>query len=204
LSTAYAKLHGTVRRAFDHGPEYPRTPFNERERYAAAVAAVAQLFSTLGDRPVGNRFFNLASAISDLNSGTVHPLLQAVRTVNRRPDFSQLWRARARVALGLEALIRSGAKVDATVAAEKVAKRFPLLAKLAGPKASQSRLAAVLLGWRREFRATRIKNFEATELFLEGMRRIEHLTAQPARLREFSADQLTEAIGEARVLSPSS
>jgi hypothetical protein len=158
--------------------------------------------STLGDRQVGNRFFNLASAISDLNSGTVHPLFQAVKTVNRRPDFSQLWRARARVALGLEALIRSGVKVDATAVAEKVAKKFPLLAKLAGAKASQSRLPAVLLGWRRELRAARIKNFEATELFLEGMRRIDRLTGQPARLRAFSANQLTEAADEARVLSP--
>ena len=201
LSTAYAKLRGTVRRAFDQEPEYPRIPFNERERYAAAVAAVAQLFSTLGDRQVGNRFFNLASAISDLNSGTVPPLFQAVRTVNRRPDFSQLWRARARVALGLEALIRSGVKADATAVAEKAAKRFPLLSKLAGAKASQSRLPTVLLGWRREFRAARIKNFEATELFLEGMRRIDRLTRQPARLREFSANQLTEAVNEARVLS---
>jgi hypothetical protein len=94
--------------------------------------------------------------------------------------------------------------VDATAVAEKVAKRFSLLAKLAGAKASQSRLPAVLLGWRREFRAARIKNFEATELFLEGMRRIDCLARQPARLREFSANQLTKAVNEARVLSPPS
>ena len=204
VERGYAKLRGTVCQAFDQEPEYPRTPFNERERHAAAVAAVAQFFGALGHRQVGHCFFNLASAISDLNDGAVPPLFQAVRSDNRHPDFSQLWRARTRVALGLEALIRSGGKLNATAAAKKVARKFPILAKLAGAKAIQSRLPAVLLGWRREFRAARIKNFEATELFLEGMRRIDRLTGQPARLCEFSANQLAEAINEACVLSPHS
>src|SRR5436309_9438264 len=122
-------LHRTVSKAFDQRPDYPRNPLNERERYAAALIGIAQYFTSVTGRPLGERFFELASAIADLNAGTVHPLLRPVRADNRRADPSQLWRTRARVALGLEALLRSG--LTRNDAAAKIARQYSSIANLA-------------------------------------------------------------------------
>lgn len=139
---------------------------NERERYAAALIVVAQYFSSSAGRPIADRFFELASAIADLNNGTVHPLLEPVRPDNRPADPSQLWRARARVALGLEALLRAG--LNRSAAAAKIASHYSSVANLAGVKAKGSKLQTIVFGWRRELKAGRVKNFEAGELFSEG------------------------------------
>jgi hypothetical protein len=201
LREALTELQETVSWAFKQEPGYPRIPVNERERYAAALVAVARFFSGFGRRQIENRFFELASAIADLNMGTVHPVLRPVRADNRRADPSQLWRARAQAALGLEALIRSGLSPNATAA--HIAKGIPGLAKLASAKAKQSKPQSILLGWRREFRAARIKNFEATELFSEGMGRMKRLK-RPHLLRKFAAEQLSRAVSDIGVLSPHS
>ena len=133
LLNALEKLHRNVARAFDQEPDYPGNPTNERERYAAALVVVAQYFSSLAEKQIADRFFELASAIADLNNGTVHSLLRPVRADNRRADPSQLWRARARVALGLEALLRSG--LNRSDAAAKMASQYSSIANLSGAKA---------------------------------------------------------------------
>jgi hypothetical protein len=78
LLQAAADLYATVSRAFIQEPDYSRTTANERERYTPSLIAVGQFFCALGDRRLGDRFFELASAISDLNAGTLHPFLQPV------------------------------------------------------------------------------------------------------------------------------
>jgi hypothetical protein len=203
LIEAVFELHGNVFHAFAQEPDYPRTPFNERERYSAALVAAAQFFIRLGEGQIGERFFELASAIADLNSGTQHPILVPVRTDNRRPDTSQMWRARASVALALEAAIRSGLSQGA--AAARIARKFPSLTKLAGSRAKNSPLETIVLGWRKELKAARIKNFQAGELFSEGMKKIDSLSSSPSPdLSEFAAGHLTAAAGFCGVLSPSS
>jgi hypothetical protein len=150
---------------------------------------------------IGKRFFELASAIADLNTGTVHPLLAGVRVHNRRADTSQMWRARACVAVGLEALLRSG--LSRNEAAAKVATEFPSIARLAGPKARNSSLRTIVFGWRKELKAARVKNFEAGELFLEGVKEIDRLaTLKGHRIRKFAVSQLTQAAELPGVLSP--
>src|SRR5689334_24558012 len=99
LLKAFAEFYNDTAKAFGQEPEYLRTPFNERERYSAALTAVARYFGKLGEQGISQRFFELGSAIADLNTGTVHPLLRPERADNRRADPSQLWRARARVVL---------------------------------------------------------------------------------------------------------
>jgi hypothetical protein len=136
LLTSSADLYADVLRAFTREPDYPRTIANERERYGSALIAIAQFFSGLGDRRLGDRFFELASAIVDLNTGTLHPLLRPAHTENRRADPSQLWRARVRVVLAFEALVRSGvARKDA---AAQVARKVSV-AELAGVNAKSER-----------------------------------------------------------------
>ena len=108
LLVAAANLYASVSQAFEQEPDCARTAGDERERYAAALIKVAQFFSDQGSRRLGDRFFELSSAVAELNEGTIHPLLRPVRSPNRPAEPSQRWRARARVALALEALIRSG------------------------------------------------------------------------------------------------
>jgi hypothetical protein len=189
LLNALEKLHLNVAQAFDQEPDAPRNPVNERERYAAALNSVAQYFSSVVGRPIADRFFELASAIADLNIGTVHPLLQQVQPHNRPADPSQLWRARARVALGLEALLRSG--LNQSDAAAKIARDYSSIAKLAGAKARTSSLQTTLFGWRKRFLLGRIKNFEAQELFSAGLETIAALP-QDQHLAEFAERQLSE------------
>jgi hypothetical protein len=178
---ALEKLHRDLARAFEQEPGYPLDSMNERERYAAALIVLANYFSSLSVKPIAGRFFELGSAIADLNNGTVHSLLRPVRADNRRADPSQLWRARAHVALALEALLRSG--LNRQDAALKVARQYPGIASLAGLRAKDSALQTTLFGWRREFKAGRVKNFEASELFAEGIKTIDRLSSRQGYLR---------------------
>src|SRR5262249_4196873 len=151
---------------FEQEPDTPRTPVNERERYAAALSVIAQYFSSIVGQQFGDRFFELASAIADLNLGTVRSLLRPVRAESRAPDPSHFWRARARVALALEALLRSGlSRYDAFA---KIRGHHSSIANLPGLKAKHSKLQTTIFGWRSEFKAKRVRNFEASELFSEG------------------------------------
>ena len=73
---ATKRLHRMVTQAFAPEPNDPHTPFYERERYTIALMGVAEYFTSLEGRPLGQRFFELGSAIADLNSGIVRPLLR--------------------------------------------------------------------------------------------------------------------------------
>jgi|ERR1700674_194565 len=195
LLTAAADLYASVSRAFRQEPDSPRTVGNERERHAAALVRVAQFFCALGDRRLGDRFFELSSAIAELSQGTLHPLLRQARPQSRPADPSQLWRARARVALALEALIRTG--LSPSEAAAEVARKVPKIGNLAGAKARMSKLPTTMLGWRKQISAGRVKNFQAQELLQEGLERMRGLTR--AELREFAkrqGDELGELPGE--------
>jgi len=176
LETAKAELlkvligtYNEVAKAFSQEPEYPSTPFNERERYSAALVVLAGCFDKLGARDIGRRFFELASAIADLNVGTVHALLRPERADNRRADTSQMWRARVRIILAFDALERSGLSQDA--AAAQVVRKLPNIDALVGAKGKASSLQTTILGWRKALLAGRVKNFEAQELLSAGLER---------------------------------
>jgi hypothetical protein len=87
-------------------------------------------------------------------------------------------------------------------AAAKLTRGSPAIAKLASAKAKNSKLKTIVFGWRQQLRQARVKNFEASELFSEGLRRIEAMTNQPNALRQFSVQQLREATTVYEVLSP--
>jgi hypothetical protein len=202
LLEAFAEFYNDVAKAFGQEPEYSRTPFNERERYSAALTAVAGYFGKLGEQGISQRFFELGSAIADLNIGTVHPLLRPERVDNRRGDRSQLWRARARVVLAFDAFVRSGLSRDAAVAA--VRSKLPNIAALFGAKARASSLQTVVLGWRKQLLAKRVKNFEAQELLSAGLEKSSALPKHDKRLVEFAEDQAAEVDRFLSVLSPHS
>ena len=198
---ASEKLHRTVDQAFNQEADHQPTPFNEREQLAAALAGVAQCFASVIGRPIGDRFFELASAIADLNVGSVPPLLKPERADHRRADASQMWRARAHIVLGLEALLQSGLDRDKAIA--KIERQSANVVNLARVRRDRFKLGVVVLGWRREFRANRVKNFEANEVFAAGIKCI-HLPNSAHDWRAFARHQFAEAARWVRVLSPPS
>jgi hypothetical protein len=189
---AFVKFRQDITKALNQDPTLPLSPEHERELYAAVLIAAGQFVATTIDRGIANRyFFELQSALVDLNKDTVRPLLKPSPQHNRPPDPSNEWRARARVALALDAFMRSG--LSQKDAADKIAKNHSGLRRLAGKKAGD--FATTIIGWRREFSARRVKNFEATELFAEGVHRIGRLDAAGDLdgLRRFAANKLEEA-----------
>ncbi|MEA2753872.1 MAG: hypothetical protein QOJ54_161 [Aliidongia sp.] len=212
-AAACLKLHASVSTAFNQEPDAQTTPCNERERYSAAVIAVAEFFAQLGERDISRRFFYLGAALADLNHGSIHPLLRPITVDNRRADNSQAWAARAQIALGLEALMRTGRSLKQATA--ELRKGFPELAEIALTQsrsgrgtparagAPQEPLQTVIAGWRKGLRQARVKNDFAAGIFSVGMECIKRLSDDnPEQLADFAKRQLAEATAAFRVLSP--
>jgi hypothetical protein len=192
---AFAKLGKSVNQAFSQCPEMPASVQNERERYAAALYSVALFFDRCKS-PFAGHFFELGSAILDLNSGAaVDSLLSPSRPANRRPDSSQLWRARARVALALHALMRSG-KTQSD-AADEIEIKYQSLKGLVGHKAGM--LSKTVINWHKEFTSRRIKNWEASELFTLGKDILKSMHSSHELLR-FARTELAAAVQFAKRL----
>src|ERR1700730_5103959 len=174
----------------------------ERECCVAGLTAIATFISTF-DKQHGHRFFDLAQKISDLNKGQRASLLEPARVWDRHPDPSHRWMARARAVLAIEALTRTGTKPG--IAAQRVANQNPDLRKFAGPRAAATPMDKVLLHWRKEFQARRVKNMEATVLYAEGTQRIEKWLAAGRRGDVLAiAKNVYEANKGGGVLSPPS
>jgi hypothetical protein len=97
--------------------------------------------------------------------------------------------------------VRTGV-LNRSDAAAKIASQYSSIANLPGAKAKDSKLQTIVFGWRREFRAGRVKNFEARELFAEGIKRIDQL-GSPQERRKFAIHQFAEAANFSCVFSPS-
>jgi hypothetical protein len=170
---------------------------NDRERCAAELVLVAQFIRTI-NRRVGDRLFALSTAISDLNTATVAPLLSPTTdpllsgAKTRRADASQVWGDRAIVALCLDALMRVGMSEDD--AATKIARQYPSIRKLAGPRATKLRIT--IAGWRGEFNAGRVENWHGKTVYEEGTKKLDSLT--PAEYQAFAARHLEEIVDKIR------
>jgi hypothetical protein len=191
LIEAFAILRQNIGKALEifGDPDAPRTLEMERELQHTVLARAGQFFAVLfGKRFADKYFFEPASAFTDLNNGIVRPLMEPSPPRNRA-DPSNRWRARARVAVALDALMCSG--LSQTEAADKIARDYKNLCVLAGKKAGN--LSTAIINWRQEFRRKRVKNFEAAELFAEGIRRIGKLAGDLDGLKALAADQLKKA-----------
>jgi hypothetical protein len=94
---ALVKFRQDITKALNQDPTLPLSPEHERELYAAVLIAAGQFVATTIDRGIANRyFFELQSALVDLNEGTVRPLLKPSPQHNRPPDPSNEWRPCAR------------------------------------------------------------------------------------------------------------
>ena len=191
---AFDQFVNKIREAFIQPSELSMTAEeNERMRYAVALGLVSEFFRTL-QVPFASRFFELGFAIFDLNAGIPSDLLTLSDVKGRKlkgnkPSDSQLWRARARIALGLHALMRSrkiaGSRMVAGsrraslgAAATDIAKKYPQLDALAGgnsaavkdlerqthlnPGKKLKGLPETIVNWRKAFMSSPIQHFEET------------------------------------------
>jgi hypothetical protein len=165
---------------------------DERERQAMVLMIAGEFFATTLGKPFANKyFFEPASAFADLNNGVVRPQMEPSLPGNRA-DPSNRWRGRARVAVALEARMRADLSQKQAEVARTIVREYPDLVTLAGENAGRD-FGATIIGWRNEFRAGRIKNFEAEELFAFGVERIDKLAGDIDGLKALADEQLRAA-----------
>jgi hypothetical protein len=190
------KLERGLHTAFDQEPTAPPSVEHKRERLSAGVRLVAHFIAQRFGLKYAEPFDELASVLADLNAGAWPELAVPCNFGTRRPDSSQVWRARALFILAIEARIASGRRptdvlTDCSTRHQKSIKR------LAGAKARNPR--STLSGWRKEFRQNRVKNSEASDLFAIGRECIEARRGNNAALSDFERNCMQQAT---RVFSP--
>lgn len=197
------RLFGRLNQAFNGSADFPVTVESERQRLVGALWSIAAFLGKSGfDLPFAHRFFELGSAIEDLDLGIQDDLLKPVPQGSRRPpDRAELWRARAYVALALEALIRTGRTREA--AAKEIATRFADVGKLINSKRSTGGAGSVpktIIEWRKKLSS--VKNWQVSEFYMLGIECIETLSASNSageRLVEFADDMSGRATQAARL-----
>jgi hypothetical protein len=197
------RLFGRLNHAFNEGANLPITIENERHRLVGALWSIADFLGKSGfDLPFAHRFFELGSAIEDLELGIQGDLLKPVPQGSRRPpDRAELWRARACVALALEALTRAGRTREA--AAKEIATRFSDVGKLINSKRSTGGGGSVpktIIEWRKKLPS--VKNWQVNEFYALGIESIDRLAASSSageRLVQFADDMSGRAAQSARL-----
>jgi hypothetical protein len=176
------------------------------------------MFFNKFSQPLATRFFELGSAIGDLNVGAQPELLvRRSKGRGRLRDSSFVWRARAHVALGFHARLRElGAEQKQVQVAKTIEHKHPQFATLAGYNVASDKdrgLANLIINWRKDFMSSstedgddvdgkvigRVKNWEAVELFTMGKDIVESM-ADAQKLRRFADGQLSIAAQFANVL----
>jgi hypothetical protein len=160
----------------------------KREQLAAALMVVARFLAKTIGRAPASEIFDLGSAIANLNSGAVHPLLGPPTDIPRR-DPSQTWRARVDAVLAVDALHVTGSPLP--FAARDVLR---MIKRHTGREPGMS--VEMLLNWRKEVSAGRIKNAEARELLDVGRELIQARRSDTRALRQIAVRR-AEAAGKA-------
>jgi hypothetical protein len=191
----FVKLGRDLHTAFDQEPNASLSVENKRERLSAGLRVVAIFIEKLVGTKYADPFDEMASVFADLNAGASPELAVPANYGTRRPDSSQVWRARANVILAIEALIASGERP--TDVLSEISTSHQSIKRLAGAKAGN--LRGTLSGWRKQFRQNRVKNSEASDLFAIGREVIEARRGNAAALRHFAQNCLLRAT---RVFSP--
>ena len=174
------RLQGELDAAF-----MPQLTGEDRHRYVQALTAIANFLD--GISPIDRhsiKLIELASALSDLDQGTIAPFLRAQHIENRAPDSTQKWIGQAHVAISLEALVLTGQTRPS--AANHIETDYPSIFSLATRKAKN--LRTVILGWHREFEHGRVKNDLAKRLFDVGHWHLKEYAALPEYSAVFFAD----------------
>jgi transposase-like protein len=199
VDAAFRQLHVNITRtvAFATDPEICSGPDAitplERKREIAAllIQFAAQFLAATADKGWANEYFyQVASALRQLNEGIVSPLLTPSSSKGRAREPSCLWVARARVVVAFLAFRKANLSPKDAVA--KISRARNGVKKLCR-QGNRGTLAATLRHWRRQFREKSINDFDAIELFSEGERRIAAQAGRPEELQKLAEDQLVKA-----------
>jgi hypothetical protein len=162
LAERAGHLLPVLSRAFDSDA----APEQERSRYVLALYGLANfLRGWNGSDHYSDKLMELASALDDLGDSIQPPLLTPAPTLKgkgRRPEPSAKMRARAFVALALDALLKSGQKKQ-NAAAYISQSRYKALERLCDKKSRN--LASSAREWRDALSAGDIEDIEAVTIF---------------------------------------
>jgi hypothetical protein len=174
----------------------------ERARYVCVILSLSRFIESIGGcSEHADKLCELASALDDLDRGADPPLLSRRKVSNRAPDSSEVWRGRALVALGLDALIKLGTAPKA--ACRRIASEYPGIERLTTKKARG--IGSSALDWRVRFKRNGVKNHQATIVFHAGRECLLMLDSDnSAQLNQIAAGWLSDAERMAHGLSPAS
>jgi hypothetical protein len=179
LQLIVARLGNELELAFNSNPER-NWPEYERARYIHALATIAKfLGANTKSQDIAKRFWRLSVALADLDRGAVDPLLAPTATGGVNPgDDSWTRCARAKVALGIHALILAG--LTRKLAAEEAAAKFPEISKLAAfERENSSPTKTKILNWYDDFKKPAgTGRTIARAIFEDGRRLLDDLATQ--------------------------
>jgi hypothetical protein len=146
-----------------------------RSQHAVALLAIAGFLDRMGPDYLAHfadQFANLAQALNDLDNGIRAPIFDLA--LAKRSDQTQVWLARAHVALAVETMQRCGHSRKR--AAKWAAKKHPDLKQLiteSGSHIERSKsLEKVMISWCEDFSSHKIKNPQAARAYSEGLSKL--------------------------------
>jgi hypothetical protein len=170
--------HAFDTKSADRSAKYNRT------RYIYALKAISKFLTEVGASSSCEKYlYRLALTLDDLDRGTVDPLLEPIETGGtKKLNASWIWCARAKVSLGILALLKTG--LTRADAAKKAASEFPKIEELAAlSRQIPSSTATKILSWLDDLTKgdrSKIKNHQALAIFAEGRKNIDQLSRDDA------------------------
>lgn len=139
-----------------------------RERYISAIATICSHMKNIGvPAIITAEFVALATALNDLDDGSVHPMLQK-RKPNGSPRLlGENWQAKAYVAAAVALLDADG--IQKRAACERIAKEFPQLGTppLCKKPLNTRELAGAIGEWHKIFAGGDVPEAAAQSIFNE-------------------------------------
>jgi hypothetical protein len=173
----------------------PRT----RKRYVAAIVLIADFFKEIGfPLPIFVELLEFARALQELDRGTVRDSLKPLTAFNHPTDPSDVWQARAQVAIAVEQMIVGG--LSRREASRRIAKWFPELKALTGSKSKD--FASAVGDWHIRLSQGEVKDDVATAAWRDREQLVIHYQTIMARAGTASPGPLQIAFLTIRGLLP--
>jgi hypothetical protein len=167
--SAVSELSQALLKAFNREGQSGLGAFAERSAYVSALYSVGlflQQVPTIHD--YASKFMTLASALDDLDQGTVHSILKPTKIDSRPPDPTDVWIRRAMAAFAVEILLRCG--MTSIQVKKLVDKDFGGLVAVARRSSSAGR---TVITWRNTFVRGKVKNRIAQQVFHQELSKLD-------------------------------
>jgi hypothetical protein len=176
---------------------YEQTPRNEAEmlsQHVLALLEVARFLNRMGPdylAHVADQFAKLAQTLQDVHDGVRAPILNPA--IANRGDPTQVWLARAHVAVAVETLQWCGHSRQS--AAQWAAKQYPGLKRVIVESSGHrsGSIEKVIISWCRDFKRGKVKNHYASRAYSVGLDKlIAHVPKCSRDQNETEADRLLQ------------